>query len=158
MNSALSDQKLMTRISVGRSAVEPSELSESRQAEDCLVCLMPLLSEEHKLVAHCGCPDSSAKEHWVHYRCLMTWLNNAPTCPVCRAAVRVPLSGSDCFICNATCVERDNSPFGRMKCCGMVLHEVCYQSPGKAEQQCFRCGTEYKTSENWELIKDKKRN
>lgn len=140
-------KELMTRISVGRYGIEATELPEATRDDRCIICYCALASPDHKLVTHCGC---ETKEHWLHYRCLMTWLHKSPTCPVCRVEVKLEVSNSACFICNAACIERDDSPYVKMKCCHTVLHWVCYFSTDKEGVQCFRCGKHFKFQENYE--------
>ena len=132
--------KLIVRISVGRFMIHKSELDDKLKNDECCVCTG--LLTDHESISHCGCDDAPVK-HWLHFKCLMTWLHTSPTCPLCRYPVKVVVSGSSCFICNATNAYTPEVDIIQLKCCETILHAECYLNPAvlAGGLPCFRCGT-----------------
>ncbi|XP_042391741.1 E3 ubiquitin-protein ligase ATL4-like [Zingiber officinale] len=61
-----------------------SSLSDdSKSSPDCVVCLLPFLPDEDiRRLPACG--------HAFHAECVDTWIQNSPSCPLCRATVLLP--------------------------------------------------------------------
>jgi len=127
----------MVLNSVGRFMIHKSELDEKLNKDECCVCTGLLL--DHDSISHCGC-DSEVK-HWLHFKCLMNWLKESPTCPLCRHPIKLEVSGSSCFICNATNAAPPETDFVQLKCCNTILHADCYLNPAviAGGLPCFRC-------------------
>nr|CUU00295.1 hypothetical transcript [Hymenolepis microstoma] len=61
-------------------------LSELRAPAECAICLNNLLPTDNLEVLSCA--------HTFHSQCILQWILNSRSCPVCRSTVQIPL---DCF-------------------------------------------------------------
>ncbi|KAJ4842114.1 hypothetical protein Tsubulata_033937 [Turnera subulata] len=65
------------RVSGHREIVNPATIPQL-DGESCTICLEDLINNDHDDIARLPC------SHYFHYGCAVKWLEDHPSCPLCR--------------------------------------------------------------------------